>query len=171
MGEAAVEGAAWLGVARLEEAQVLRAAGIDVPILVLGYMHPERIQEAASCNATLTAYDCIWQENVLIRRSRQALPFRFTSRSTQACGGWVFSENGVQFFRNLLEMPGLEITGMFTHFPRIDEVSHPTTYIQLARFNKLITDLKAAGIYPGLIHASTSAGILYLPEARFDMVR
>ncbi|HSF79805.1 MAG TPA: alanine racemase, partial [Anaerolineales bacterium] len=39
-------GANWLGVARLEEALELRQAGLDCPILLLGYTPPERLAEA-----------------------------------------------------------------------------------------------------------------------------
>jgi alanine racemase len=165
-------GATWLGVARLEEAQALRSDGINEPILVLGYVHPDRAEEAAICQATLTAYDL----PLAVELSAQAvkagvvLPVHVKIDTGMRRLG-VFSEHGVEFFRELQKLPGLKITGMFTHFPRIDEARHPTTYLQLNRFTTLISELKTAGIHPGIIHASTSAGILYMPEARFDMIR
>jgi len=36
-------GASWLGVARFEEAMELRLAGIQAPILLLGYLPPQKI--------------------------------------------------------------------------------------------------------------------------------
>jgi alanine racemase len=173
VGKAAIEGgAAWLGVARLEEAQVLRSADISAPILVLGYVHPERAEEAANCNATLTAFDITLAKELSDQAMRAGvlIPIHVKIDTGMRRLG-VFSEKGVEFFQELLKMPGIHITGMFTHFPRIDEVRHPTTYIQLNRFINLISDLHSAGIDPGIIHASTSAGLLYLPEARFDMIR
>jgi alanine racemase len=173
ISRAAVEGgAAWLGVARLEEAQAARMGDVDVPILVLGYVHPERAREAVDCAATLTVYDI----NLARQLSEQAqkigavIPVHVKIDTGMRRLG-VFAENGVEFFQQLNRLPGLKVTGMFTHFPRIDEVKHPTTYIQLERFTTLIGKLRSLGIDTGIIHASTSAGMLYMPEARFDMVR
>ncbi len=173
VAKAALEGGAtWLGVARLEEAQAIRQAGIGSPILVLSFVHPERASEAIDCKATLTAYDLSLAKELSdqAEKAGSRIPVHVKIDTGMRRLG-VFSEKGMPFFKELLKLPGLEITGMFTHLPRIDEVNHPTTYIQISRFNKLIAELKEAGINPGLIHASASAGILYLPEARYDMVR
>ena len=58
VAKAAVQaGAAWCGVARLEEAIALREAGLDCQILVLGYTSPDRVAEAIHNNISLTIYD------------------------------------------------------------------------------------------------------------------
>src|SRR5215467_10391326 len=54
---AVTAGAAWLGVARPEEALALRAAGIGAPVLVLGYTPPESAPEAISQDVTLAVFD------------------------------------------------------------------------------------------------------------------
>jgi len=41
----------------------------------------------------------------------------------------------------------------------------------LQNFNDLLAQLDEAGLRPPLIHAANSAGLLNMPEARFDMVR
>ncbi len=43
--------------------------------------------------------------------------------------------------------------------------------VQLARTKALVAQLEAAGLRPPLVHAANTAGILNLPEGRFDMVR
>jgi alanine racemase len=165
-------GASCLGVARLEEAQVIRDGGIDAPILVLGFVHPERANEVVECAATLTVYDAQLARQLSDEALKigAVIPVHAKIDTGMRRLG-VFSENGVDFLRLLHSLPGLKVTGMFTHFPRIDEVKHPTTYTQLERFKTLIQKLRKAGIETGIIHASTSAGLLYMPEARFDMVR
>lgn len=173
VSRAAIEGGAkCLGVARLEEAQAIRAGGVDSPILVLGFVHPERANEAADCAATLTAYDLDLARQLSNEAQKigTVLPVHAKIDTGMRRLG-VFSENGVDFLRLLHSLPGIKVTGMFTHFPRIDEVRHPTTYVQLERFKTLINKLRVNGIDTGTIHASTSAGLLYMPEARFDMVR
>jgi alanine racemase len=49
-------GAGWCGVARIEEALVLRKAGIQSPILVMGYTAEERLGEAIDSGISLAVY-------------------------------------------------------------------------------------------------------------------
>jgi len=165
-------GAVWLAVARLEEAQQVRAAGVIAPILILGYVHPERAAEAADCAVTLAVYDSELSKEL----SKQAckagvnLPVHVKIDVGMRRLG-VFSENGVEFIKMLQSFPGLKITGLFTHLPRIDEINHLTTTLQVNRFRKLIAELEAEGIRPEWVHASSSAGILNSIDVRFDMLR
>jgi len=50
-------GAEWFGVARIEEALVLRELGIKAKILVLGYTPPSRVAHAIKEKISLTVYD------------------------------------------------------------------------------------------------------------------
>lgn len=49
-------GVSYLGVAMLDEALELRRAGIDAPILILGYTPKEQAEEAVRHNVTQTIY-------------------------------------------------------------------------------------------------------------------
>jgi len=50
-------GAEWFGVARIEEALMLRELGIKAKILVLGYSPPTRVSNAIKEKISLTVYD------------------------------------------------------------------------------------------------------------------
>jgi alanine racemase len=63
------------------------------------------------------------------------------------------------------------IEGIFTHFSVADKADKSYTYAQLERFRTVLHRAAEAGIEIPLIHASNSAAILTIPEARFDMVR
>jgi alanine racemase len=66
--------------------------------------------------------------------------------------------------------PELELAGLWTHLAMAD--SDPEfTAGQLSRFDAVSGDLAARGIRPGMLHAANSAGALYTPESRYDMVR
>ena len=54
---AASAGADWLGIARAPEGLALRAAGLALPILVLGYTPPDLAAEAIGADLTLTVFD------------------------------------------------------------------------------------------------------------------
>ncbi|RME07582.1 MAG: alanine racemase, partial [Anaerolineae bacterium] len=49
-------GATWLAVARLDEGLALRQAGITTPILLLGYIPPQRVEHALEENISLTVW-------------------------------------------------------------------------------------------------------------------
>lgn len=165
-------GASWLGVARLEEAQLLRAAGIYCPVLVLGYTHAERAAEAAAAAVTLTVYDPQLARDLSAQAAPLGVQIPIHAKFDTGMGRLgVFPEEGVDFIRLLRSLPGLQLTGMFTHFARADDWEHATTTTQLKRFQTLLIALKAAGLRPQIVHASNSAATLYLPEARFDLCR
>lgn len=170
---AAVEGgAAWLAVARLEEAQAVRSGGVKSIILVMSYTNPSRAEEAAECGVTLTAYDpdMARELSTYAEKARVVLPVHAKIDTGMRRLG-VFSESGVEFVRFLNSLPGLKLTGMFTHLPRIDEINHPTTTIQVNRFRVLIKQLEDINLRPEIIHGSSSAGILNDIDVKFDMLR
>jgi alanine racemase len=65
----------------------------------------------------------------------------------------------------------LEVEGLYTHFATADETDLSFAGEQLRRFQTLLAQLDEAGLRPPLIHAANTAGLINLPQARFDMVR
>ena len=59
-------GATWLAVATAEEARVLRAAGLDGPLLVLGALSPEELDVALAARADVVA----WREDFVAASPR-----------------------------------------------------------------------------------------------------
>jgi alanine racemase len=170
---AALEGgASCLGMARLEEAQVIHDAGINCPMLVMTDVHTGRAAEAAAAGATLTAHhpDQARALSEQACRSGVRVPVHAKINTGMNRLG-VMAEEGVDFIRLLYSLPGLELTGMFTHFSTGDEYRHPSTAQQLQRFLTLLTGLEAAHLRPQTVHASASAAMLYWPEARFNLCR
>jgi alanine racemase len=172
-GRAALQGgASWLGVARIEEALVLRAARLTCPILVLGYTSPLRAGEAAVNGVSLAVYDpdlAAAYSDVALKLGRR---IRVHAKFDSGMGRLgVFPEDGVAFIRQLAGLPALEVEGMFTHFARSDEPGLVTTAWQNERFAALVNALGQCGLRPPLVHASNSAAALYFPETHYDLVR
>ncbi len=172
-GVAALQGGAdWLGVARIEEALVLRAAGVTHPLLVLGYTSPLRAAEAALQEISLAVYDLELAEAYGGIAKKMGRQIKIHAKFDSGMGRLgVFPEDGLAFMQNLVRIAGLEIEGMFTHFARSDEPDVATTDWQIQRFQSLVGQLAPIGLRPPLVHAANSAAALYFPEARFDMVR
>lgn len=169
---AVVAGAAWLGVARLEEALVLRRAGIDLPILVLGYTSPDRAIEAVPNHISLAVHhpDVARDFADAVRFLGQPLHVHAKFDSGMGRLG-VFPEDGLDFVRLIHSLPELQLEGAFTHMACADDTETDTTNWQLDRFTELIDALQANGLRPPLVHAANSASCLYYPRAYFDLVR
>ncbi len=172
-GQAALQGgASWLGVARIEEALSLRAAGVTGPILVLGYTAPARAAEAIANRLTLAVYDPDLAEALSGQAVQAGGRVQVHAKFDTGMGRLgVFPEDGAPFIRQLQSSPGLDLRGMFTHFARSDEAEQAPTEWQIQRFQTLVDELTRLGLRPPLVHAANSAAALYFPQARYDLVR
>jgi alanine racemase len=66
----------------------------------------------------------------------------------------------------------LRLTGVCTHFASADDPeSDAFTLQQIAEFDKVVCDLRAAGFDQLRIHAANTAAAIRFPQARYDMVR
>ena len=173
VGRAAVSaGAAWLGVARLEEAVMLRQSGIETPVLVLGYTDPLRVPEALAHHVSLAVFhpDLARAFAAQAREAGQVLNVHAKFDTGMGRLG-VFPEDGLAFVQLIKEFPELRLEGAFTHLANADDPQRDTTDWQLDRFSRLVEALEASGLRPPLVHAANSAAALYFPKARFDIVR
>ncbi len=165
-------GAKWFGVARIEEALALRAAGIQSNILVLGYTSPVRVPHALKENITLTVYDFSVAESYSKQAGALESPVNIHAKIDTGMGRLGIQDKFAENFISLLHKnKWLNLQGIFTHFARADEPEANTTKNQIERFGKIISNLQEAGICPEIIHAANSAGAIEFPESRFNMVR
>jgi alanine racemase len=173
VARAAMEGgASWLGVARLEEALALRAAGIEADLLVLGLTPPHQGAEAAAQNIRITCYDPALVAGLGASAHSAGLTLRVHAKIDTGMGRLgVWPENGLEFIRAIKHTPGLEVEGVMTHLAEADAPGEPTTLWQLDQFERLLESLSACGLRPPLAHAANSAAALYFPRARLDLVR
>lgn len=164
-------GAAYCGVASLNEAAALRAANIDAPILILGYTPAWHAREALLRDVTVTLYDL----DVARAFSRAAIDLRRPARAhikidTGMGRLGVLPKDAVAFINAVAELPGIEIEGLFTHFSCAD-TDLEFTRLQLSRFLEIVHNPQSKIQNPKWIHAANSAATLALPEARLNMVR
>ncbi|MCD4673449.1 MAG: alanine racemase [Anaerolineaceae bacterium] len=173
VGKAVVEaGAAWCGVARIEEALALRHSGVTCPILDMGYTPPQRIPDAIAADISLTVDDpeVAVQYAQTARAAGKPLKCHLKVDTGMSRLG-VSVQHAAEFIQWLHEQPDLVLEGVFTHFARADEPQAVTTEGQLSKFQRLVEEIEAAGLRPEWVHAANSAAGLYFPEARFDLVR
>lgn len=173
VSEAAIEaGADWLAVALIEEAAVLRKAGIDLPILLLSQPRFADMSAAVRYDLRVTVTTAAGIDLLAAAaraQSRRVLVHLKVDTGMNRVG--VAPEGAVGLARDIVSRPELELEGVFTHCAVADEVENPFTAEQFDRFDAVLTDLDAAGIRPAIRHAANSATALAHPRGRYDLVR
>ncbi len=168
---ALLNGAEYLGVGNLEEALILREAGINAPILIMNYVPPYGVRQAAQHHLTATVYD-LDSARALERAARdigQRLRVHVKIDSGMGRLG-VLPEDAMSLFRAISRMSHLEVEGIYTHFASADEDDTYTAH-QVEVFKEVIRPLKASGFQFKYIHAANSAGLIANAANHFNMVR
>lgn len=165
-------GAAWCGVARMEEALNLRKAGITSEIMVLGYTPPALIPEAIQNSIHVAIYDETMAKEYTEKAKKTGGRLKAHLKVETGMGRLGMPlVKAAEFLSDFQNNESIEIDGIFTHFARADEPNSGSTQSQLDVFHRLLYQLKEAGLHPGFVHAANSAAVINFPEAYFDMVR
>lgn len=171
-------GADWFGVARLSEAIELRRCGIAKPILILGYTDPEfaKILYDELLTQTVFSAEYAKQLNEEAKKAQVTVNCHVkidTGMTRLGFRGETAAEIA-DSVSEILELPSLVYTGIFTHFSVADEPSGDSvdfTKEQGKLFGKTVEELKNRGRSFKYVHACNSAGTLYYPQFHFNMVR
>jgi alanine racemase len=78
----------------------------------------------------------------------------------------VLARQAADMIVSVQETPGIELTGIYTHFATADEADRESTFQQLEMFNSILPDIGNL-----VRHAANSAATIDLPETYLDMVR
>lgn len=174
VARAALEaGADMLAVAIPEEGIELRQAAIDAPVLVLGGIGPWAAEAVVASDLTQVVFD----EEIIRALSAAGEKLGRTAKvhiklDTGMNRIGVRTAQEAQALARLIDsLPGIELTGCFTHMATADEDERAGTLSQIARFNALCEAI--AQVHPGRItrHAANTASIFRYPQVHADMVR
>jgi len=165
-------GAGTLGVAFLEEAVALRAAGITVPILVMGGILGTQIPVFLRHGLTLTAssIDKLRQIDETARDMGVVARVHLKiDTGMERIGVHYYSAQG------LLERAGecrhVVVEGIYSHFANADAADLGSARLQLARFLEVLQWYDKHGVPAPIRHMANSGAILQLPESHLDLVR
>ena len=163
-------GCEYLGVAFIEEGIRLRKAGIDTPILVFGAHLPEFLQKAIDHNLeiTITNMQQIKFLKELKRGSDTSVHIKFDTGMNRI--GFP-SNDHQEIIDQMLNIPGIVIKGIYSHFSTSDEQDKSYTEYQIEKFKEIEEYTRQATNHDILFHMSNSGAIMQHPESYFDMVR
>lgn len=165
-------GAEYLAVATLSEALELREAGFLTPILILGLVPPEAVNEIVTHDITQAICDLDLAKALSVEAVRQGKCAKVHLKVDTGMGRiGICPEDAGVMAQLLQEYPGIEIEGVFSHFAAADSKDKSYVKEQLEAFRMAIRCMKAHGVSPAICHIAESAAILEIPEAHFDMVR
>ncbi len=154
-------GADWFGVATVEEALELRAAGVEQPILLLGGLYMSdpahlieyRLTPTLSSTARLDTYsECA---------RRFGKPIEFHLKVDTGMGRLGLPPDRLKAFVNhYRELPGLEMKGLFTHLASAEDLVASQTEDQALGLNGALLQVRELGIQPEWIHVANSAALV-----------
>jgi alanine racemase len=167
-------GAAWLAVATLTEAEELRDAGIEAPVLIMGALvDSDEIERAIELQADIV----VWRERSVALASESAAQVSGTACvhvKLDTGMGRLGTRDPAEASRVVAAAaaaPGVRLTGVMTHFATADIPDDGGFFErQLTTFAGWSGPVKAE--HPDiLVHAANSAAVLRDPRACFDMAR
>jgi alanine racemase len=170
-------GATWLGVAVLEEALALRAAGFDQRILSWLAAPGEAYARGVAADVDLSVSSVAALEEVAgaVAEAGGRTRARIHLKADTGLGRGGASRDDwpelVEAARKA-EMDGtVRVAGLWSHFAYADAPGHPTIAAQIRHFEEAVAIADGAGIQPEVRHLANSAATLTLPNAHFDLVR
>ncbi len=163
------EGIRWVMVARLLEAERLRAAGIECEVLVMDVLFTDaqcdRVVEQGLTMAVFTEEAALRLDAAGRRRGRIAQVFVKVDTGLRRVG--VRHDLAPDLIERIAAMPNVRVAGVFSSF-----MQHPDRDREmLERFKGVCAEVERRGVeIPFRTIASTNA-ILHEPDAWLDMVR
>jgi alanine racemase len=168
-GRAALEaGATGLAVVCVDEGEELRQAGLDAPILVVGYTPPSDAERvvALRLRPTVGAPELVEALAAAGRRAGWTVPIHLELESGLNRHG-LSPDALVQLAERARATPGIEVEGLFTHFAAAEEGDQRFTRRQF----EVLREVSGRLPFVKERHCSASASVLLDREMALDAVR
>jgi alanine racemase len=165
-----------LCVYALDEAIALRDGGLTAPILVLGPVPPDKLDDAMSAKLELA----LWDTGEFSRRLAAAARKRQTRAAVHVKVNTGLNRLGFEpheladAVEDYLHVAEIEIAGVFSHLSSAEEIDSPATAHQLEAFERALASAEPLferhGVVP-LRHIAASAAAMLWPQTRLDLTR
>lgn len=166
-------------LATAEEALLLRKAGLNKPMLILGYTFEDAYEDMIKNDITFAVFreDMLESISETVKRiSKDGKQYKAKVHIKMDTGmgriGIRPDDEGISFVKKALSYDEIYVEGIFTHCSKADESDRSYTYLQLERFSGFVDRIKNELSYDiPFKHLSNSAGIIEYNEANFDIAR
>jgi alanine racemase len=169
----AAAGADWLCVHSQDEADRVHDLGLDVEILQLGPVEPERVAVALRTGIHLTVSEPARLRTVLEVATAESTIARIHLKVET--GTWRQGADATRLATMLESVAGhphAELVGLHSHFANIEDTTrHDFAASQIQEYDALLRQAQEAGCPPRLRHLASSAAALLFPHTHLDLVR
>lgn len=161
----------WFCTAGIQEALILRAQGIQKPIIAMSYY------DASLEDAVRTGIDCaIYDYETALALDAAAKKVGKRARihikiDTGMHRLGVLPEDALALVNNIQKNTDLELFGIFSHFSDLNTPDLEHTYNQLDTFEKTLACLKDAGITFACTHFFSSGALVLSVKKRYTLAR
>ena len=159
--------------ASLDEAMVLRDAGIQKPILVLGCVFPDQYEDMVRYEIRAAVYTYEMAKGMSEAAARLGSNAIFHIKLDTGMGriGFPISEESVECIERISKLEHVVLEGMFTHFAKADETDKTYTKMQHEKFVWMQRALLERAIEIPYLDCDNSAGIIDFPDLKHDLAR
>ena len=166
------EGVAYLAVAYLEEALLLRESGVQTPILVMGGILGEQIPFYLQHQITLTASSIDKLRSIEEVSKRLGVRAQVHLKIDTGMGRiGVQDTSAEKFLIEASTCQHLDIEGIYTHFANADDVDHSYTELQWSRFKTVLGIAAEVGLQIPIQHVANSGAVVQNSECVATMTR
>ena len=165
-------GAATLACADIDEGLALRAAGLEVPILVFGAFSLGDLDGLFEGRLTPTVSTPAAARRLQDAAARRGVRLAYhLGIDTGMLRLGLRHDNLVRTLPAILAAPNLELTGVYTHFATADTPGDELFTRQCRNFEAAGRTLEALGVRGYMRHAANSGALLADPATWLDAVR
>lgn len=167
------EGVRDFAVSSVDEGVELRGViPPDTRILILGYAPVEAVATIITKGLTPTVIDLDFakalSDYAIVAGFKVPVHVKVDTGMNRI--GFDYRVAADEIF-GLVDYPGIEVAGIFTHFATADDRDKSFTQEQVKRFAAVVDALTDKGLVIPLRHAANSAGVVDLPQLNLNLVR
>ena len=157
-----------------EEGLALRAAGAERPIMVLGPVPVDRLDDALAHDLQITLWDAgTYLDTVANTARRRKTDFRIQIKIDSGVHRLGLDpRDAPKAIERCLRTPGIDVTGIFSHLASAEELDSAFTLAQVEILENVRRSLEIDKRTPAPArHIAASAAAMLWPQTRLDMVR
>jgi alanine racemase len=165
-------GATMLACADIEEAIVLREAGVSCAVLVFGALSVSDVAGLFEYDLTPTISTPSTARALQAAAARRATRLHYHLKIDTGMNRLGFRHDNLRnTLPELLASPNLLLDAVYTHFGTADDFTNPLFDDQRRRFDEAVRTVRSLGGRPRALHAANSAALLRDTRVWFDHVR
>jgi len=169
----------YIGVGIIQEGIELRENGITSPILILGGIYPNEIEDLIKYNLSTSLSSSVIASAISKKAEKANKSVDVHIKIDTGMGRLGIQPEGfISLLNNVISYKNLKVEGVFTHLSNADQEEPESTHHQISIFSNVLKKLHTTNFSQMnkgndniLFHSANTAGLLRYPESRFDLVR